>query len=35
MTVAIAQPSLANDGRFSIGEQSFWYQHFGAVSGLY
>jgi hypothetical protein len=35
MTIAIAQPSFADGGRFSIGEQSFWYQHFGVVSGLY
>jgi hypothetical protein len=35
MTIAIAQPSLADDGRFSTAEQSFWYQHFGVVSGLY
>jgi hypothetical protein len=34
MTIAIAQPSFADGGRFSIVEQSFLYQQFRLISGL-
>jgi hypothetical protein len=34
MTIAIAQPSPADGGRFSMGEQNFCYQQLGSVSGL-